>query len=503
MDETLLKSALQKNWKENIAKLKAYKKRYGNFNVPTNWNEDSPFAKWVNNIRLQRQRLPADLRVALTKIGFTFDVPTDWETMFLQLESFFRKYGNSFVPPFLAEYENLFDWTERQRLSLSLLSNAQLKKLNSVNFEWARPTDKDLLWQQRYSDLLAFKAEHGHARVPSTWKNKQLAGWVSKQREGEKAMIPWRKRMLNEIGFFWYRDMQRLDEEAWQTKYDQLKEFYKTNKHFVVPTTKPEFHSLQLWVTKQRGSENNLPAHQKNLLDKIGFPWKHDIQAGKESDWLLMYGQLVSYYKKYGDSTVSSHSTNYPNLGSWVLRQRKNWKKLDKRQQALLRKVKFQTSEEIQDLKRGYWMRMFAELKRYKAANGDCRVPSNYPKNFKLGRWVEVQRLNESNLVEWKKKLLNSVHFDWSDDLTRMREEQWLKMYHQLERFYKRYGHSSVPYGWAKNKPLANWVMYQRDPKMPLSKDKKRLLKELSFSFSARPTKSRKRDSAGQFIVEV
>lgn len=503
MKKTVVKSALKKDWKVKVAQLKAYKKKYGNCNIPPGWQEDVSLARWVTNIRLHRRKLSKDLLAALTDIGFSFDMPSDWNTMFLQLESFYRKKGNSYVPASQKEYEKLFDWVERQRLSRSLLSKTQLEKLNSVDFDWVKSTDKDLLWQQRYGELAAFKKEHGHARVPATWKNQQLARWVARQRENEQAMAPWRKQMLNKLGFFWYRDMQKLDEQAWQTKYNQLKEFYKSHKHFKIPATNPEFHSLRIWVDKQRGSENKLSGNRKKLLDKIRFPWTRDVRAKKHSDWLVMYEKLVSYYKKYGDTLVSNHSRKHATLGTWVLRQRKGWEKLDKQQQLLLRKIKFQTSEDIQERKREQWMRMFMDLKRYKAKNGNCRVPSYYDKDPVLGRWVETQRLNENNLVEWKRKLLNAVGFEWSSDLALSSMHQWHKMYHQLERFYKRYGHSSVPYGWEKNKQLANWVWYQREPKTPLSKEKKTLLKKLSFAFNARPVKSRKRNSRGQFVNEV
>ena len=67
--------------------------------------------------------------------------------------------------------------------------------------------DRDKLWAKMFQQLLAFKAEHGYSRVPSTDKNKILARWVSKQRENEATIIAERKKKLDSIGFSRYRDM--------------------------------------------------------------------------------------------------------------------------------------------------------------------------------------------------------------------------------------------------------------------------------------------------------
>lgn len=494
---------LRRVWAANIKKLTWYKKTHGNFNIPADWEQDRSLAKWVNNIRLHPEKLPKDLKRSLDEIGFQWSVSDDWEYMFSQLKSFYRSHGNSYIPPFEKEYETLFDWVERQRMSRALLSVSQLKKLASVEFEWVKPKDKDLLWINRYKELVAFKQQHGHARVPSTYKNYPLSRWVSKQREIENTMVAWRKSLLTKIGFSWHRDMQALDDQAWESKYQALKLFVKEHGHFKIPSGDKRFHSLRIWVDQQRQKEKIVRKDRKKLLDAIGFPWGKDILAEKENDWQAMYKALVSYRKKHGDAQVSAHSTEHPKLAAWIGRQRKNWDKLTIVQRRLLRKIDFKTSKDIENDSRSAWLKMFAALKHYKAINGNCRVPSKNPKNPMLGRWVEVQRLQKNELAEWKKKSLTSIGFEWSEDLQEIKEKHWNDMYRKLERFYKRYGHSSVPEYWSKDEKLAIWVSYQRKPKAPLSNEKKRLLKKLSFQYKARTAKMRKRNDAGQFLPEV
>jgi hypothetical protein len=58
----------------------------------------------------------------------------------------------------------------------------------------------------RYSQLVAFKEQHGHCDVPVKWsENPQLGGWVSRQRQFRKSgkLLPDRKQKLSQIGFKW------------------------------------------------------------------------------------------------------------------------------------------------------------------------------------------------------------------------------------------------------------------------------------------------------------
>lgn len=363
--------------------------------------------------------------------------------------------------------------------------------------------ERDKLWIKMYQLLLKFKTAHGHARVPSTWKDKSLAKWVSRQRENEPVMAPERKKKLNAIGFSWRRDIQQLEEEAWQIKYEQLKTFYKKHKHYQVPGKDEQYHSLRLWVDAQRAKEDKMPAHRKKLLDAIKFRWNRKVKADLNAAWNAMYDELTQYYRKHGNCRVSSHSTQYPQLGAWVSRQRRKWNKLDKKKRKKLEALNFSTASQIDKDKRQKWLTMLAILKRYKNEHGHCRVPSKYKKNPEFGRWVEVQRLEEKKLPDWKKERLNALGFEWSNDIRDSKERRWYAMYDKLEKFHKRFGHSLVPEYWSKDPKLAIWVSYQRRPKLPLSKEKISLLNQLAFQWTPKKGRSRKRNSAGQFVTEV
>ena len=110
-------------------------------------------------------------------------------------------------------------------------------------------------------------------------------------------------------------------------------------------------------------------------------------------NWKDMHQQLCDYKAKYGDCLVSSAWSK--RLDKWVINQRRDYK--------TYRKSNSQTSmiEEcirllnelgfVWELK-PIWDQRLEELIAYREAYGDCLVPSRYPENPSLGRWVVNQR---------------------------------------------------------------------------------------------------------------
>ena len=87
------------------------------------------------------------------------------------------------------------------------MSDERFEALDELGFVWQ---SHDATWMERYHDLLGFRAQHGHARVPTKYpQNPQLAIWVKCQRRqfklflhGEKShMTVDRAKMLAEADF--------------------------------------------------------------------------------------------------------------------------------------------------------------------------------------------------------------------------------------------------------------------------------------------------------------
>lgn len=97
------------------------------------------------------------------------------------------------------------------------MTQARIDLMNDVGFDWGRPLDERVSWEDRYKQLLAFKEVFGHTNVTQNkGEYNKLAMWVSRQRAqyqaiqngkvpGEKGLTEERIRLLNEAGFVWRR----------------------------------------------------------------------------------------------------------------------------------------------------------------------------------------------------------------------------------------------------------------------------------------------------------
>jgi len=127
-------------------------------------------------------------------------------------------------------------------------------------------------WQDMYSALVRYKAEHGDCNVPSNWpENKALPGWLSSQRTLRKSnkLSEERILLLNEVGFIW-----NLHE--WEQSFLELSAFKDAHGDCDVPMKFPENPRLASWVSSQRSARKSgrLSEDRIKRLDELGFIWK-------------------------------------------------------------------------------------------------------------------------------------------------------------------------------------------------------------------------------------
>jgi len=142
------------------------------------------------------------------------------------------------------------------------------------------------------------------ATNPTITKNK-LANWLRRQRdEHKKQKLSEEKfKLLDSIGIVWDTDKQGRD--LWNSKYNKLIEFRKTN-----PDRWPNSNSkdkeeraLGRWCLSNRqwGKENlkkfgfgDYPKERKQKLDIIGFVWAHGIKW--EDNFIKLKRNINPYY---------------------------------------------------------------------------------------------------------------------------------------------------------------------------------------------------------------
>jgi Helicase associated domain. len=141
-----------------------------------------------------------------------------WNEHLKDLCEFKEQHGHCLVPHTFPENQSLARWVKRQRRQYKLMQDGdpsstmtqdRVELLNREGFVW---DSHEVVWRERYEQLLRYKEKHGHCRVPSYCKeNPQLATWVKCQRrqyklfwEGKRSsMSAERTQLLEDIGFVW------------------------------------------------------------------------------------------------------------------------------------------------------------------------------------------------------------------------------------------------------------------------------------------------------------
>jgi hypothetical protein len=141
-------------------------------------------------------------------------------------------------------------------------------------------------WSERYDELLAFRKEHGHCRVPRNHKEYgALSAWVKRQRYQYKLrkerkqsfLTDERVEVLDRLGFVW-----DSHGSVWETRFQELQEFHEQFGHSNVPYNYGNA-KLASWIKAQRremrafkdGKTISPEMFQRFLkLEKYGFCWQ-------------------------------------------------------------------------------------------------------------------------------------------------------------------------------------------------------------------------------------
>jgi hypothetical protein len=128
-------------------------------------------------------------------------------------------------------------------------------------------------WNWNYKNLVEYHDVHGHSNVLRSDPNKQLSGWVKRQRNNLKdgKLSPSKILMLNELDFVW----DRID-GRWYKKFCQLVQFQAKFGHCYV-TAKYD-RSLAEWTQRQRRDyKNGMSKMTEERIQKLealdGWSW--------------------------------------------------------------------------------------------------------------------------------------------------------------------------------------------------------------------------------------
>ena len=168
-------------WNQNIQNLLDYKSKYGDTNVPKNY-EDKSLRIWVVNVRNNKDTLSQERINELNSIGFIWS--TDdyiWEQSFEQLKLNLEMNNYNYDLLLKEEFAKLYRWTQNQKASYALgkLSQYKIDKLNSINIVW---NTNEHLWEQSFKNVYNFVKKYG-AIIPSLKTHPKERSWIYKQRQ--------------------------------------------------------------------------------------------------------------------------------------------------------------------------------------------------------------------------------------------------------------------------------------------------------------------------------
>jgi hypothetical protein len=260
-------------WEEAFRKLLKFKESEGHCRVPPTCSIDNfNLGTWVIYQRSNRgrQNLSPEQKQKLDEIGFIWDpIAVAWKEGYEKLRKYFYENGNSDVKKgyIYKDGFKLGNWVHQQRQSKDSISEYRKKMLDALNFDW---DPLQTQWQTTLEDLMIFKKQYGHLRVPATYKTpsgNSLGSFVANIRKNKEKNSKDKIKALDDLGFSW--DPR---EEDWELGLSKLIAFKEREGHCGVPQRHNEGgFNLGSWVSVKRRDKEKLPSEKLSTLNALGL----------------------------------------------------------------------------------------------------------------------------------------------------------------------------------------------------------------------------------------
>jgi superfamily II DNA or RNA helicase len=323
------------------------------------------------------------------------------------------------------------------------ISQEFASRIQAVSIEFATSN-----WEFMFGRLLNFVQINGHARPSRTSNedNGSLAHWVSKQRAYYRSGLMTIEKIAALEGTHETWSWDPLDDD-WSSYFQSLENFVKQHGHARPSAARKGSDQVGGWVIQQRGlyKSGKLSDERINALQDIHKTWSWDPL---KDDWEFMLNLLIEFEKKNRHTRVeSTYKIDGYGLGTWVHRQRLNYRNLNNQSNRLTE----ERISKLESLDTWHWNpaeeeieRYIAIVKEYEKEFGTSRVPINYKfEGVNCGKWVAHKRedYRKGKLSPEVINLLESTFPDWSWNPT---QEAWEKSISALQAFISEHGHARV-----------------------------------------------------------
>jgi superfamily II DNA or RNA helicase len=406
-------------WEVGFGHLKQFASTHGSARVPFSYRvDDFWLGLWVATQRRSHRvgTLPASQAKRLSALpGWVWATrtrPASWEDNFTRLSAYVDHHGTARVPARYTDSDGFYlgRWIERQCVAYATgrLDPNRAERLAALpGWIWnggGTRTGWAQAWENGYEHLTAFSAEFTTARVPQAHVCEdgfRLGQWVSSQRRAYAcgALPPERARRLTELPRWTWSTKAAIKD--WEQGFTRACDFVAQHGHARIPRghLAEDGFALGGWVISQRlaHASGSLKADRAGRLSALpGWFWSRDL-SGR---WDHAYGRLCRYATMNGTAQVpaSYKDDDGFNLGTWVVTQRKSYRRAGSRTSRQL------TADRIALLAAlpGWTWHIpmptfedgFGRMCDYVARTGSARVLGRHVEDdgFKLGRWVANQR---------------------------------------------------------------------------------------------------------------
>ena len=269
--------------------------------------------------------------------------------------------------------------------------------------------------------------------------------------------------------------MPKSINQDWEEKLARLQLYQQTHGNCQVDSLSDP--ALARWTKQLRCSFERLPAPLLSALQALNF----DFQTS--SDWQPMLEQLRRYQRQYHHCYVPGDAPKWNELYNWTRRLQHVRALLPAQQVQALDALGFDWQPLSDDSLR--WQVRYQQLLDFQQRYGHSQVPDGWAENPSLAGWVFRQRKHQKagQLPADRLARLQAIGFLWSDDLQRLREENWQQQYQAYQAFLQQYPTAEQSFFRKYNHSLYLWVETQRYRQAFLSAERKAQLDALGFQW--------------------
>jgi hypothetical protein len=311
----------------------------------------------------------------------------------------------------LVEHEEMVLSSEEEESENESSSSVHLDAIQQTSGNKRKRHAPIKSFDERFNDLMAFKAKYGHCDVPQHGEFPSLGKWCRDLRGSYKKIQNNQKpraklsdgqiQRLNNAGFKWSLKVGSSFDE----RFNHLMSFKAKYGHCDA-SKHGEDASIGIWCTALRVSYKKIQNNQKpnrklsdeqiQRLTDAGFKWS--LKVGSAFD--DRFNDLMAFKAKYGNCDVSTRGEN-ASLGQWCSHLRGSYKKMQSNQKPTNLKLSDEQIQRLNDAGFKWSPKVlgsgfdehFSDLMVFKAKYAHCNV-STRGENASLGQWCNLLRVS-------------------------------------------------------------------------------------------------------------